>query len=191
MAQARQPAQRGMIYLDYQATTPPAPEVVASMRPWLEDKFGNPHSPHRMGREAAAAIEVAREQIVSALGATGGQLHFTASATEAANWALKGAAFRLPQASRRIVTLDTEHACVLDTVAWLEGQGFEVERLPVGEDGLVDLDDAERAIDERTGLVAAMLVNNEIGGLQPDSAITALARRRGALFFYDADHGFG
>src|SRR3954454_4934979 len=97
---------RGMIYLDYQATTPVAPEAAAAMRPWLEEKFANPHSPHKLGREAAATVEVAREQVLDALG-TGGQLHFTSGATEAANWALKGSG------ARRIVTLASEHACVL------------------------------------------------------------------------------
>ena len=84
------------IYLDYQATTPTAPEVAAAMRPWIEEKFANPHSPHRLGREAAAAIEVARERVTAALGEGKGRLHFTSGATEAANWALKGAAARLP-----------------------------------------------------------------------------------------------
>ena len=182
-----------MIYLDYQATTPLAPEVAAAMRPWLETHFGNPHSPHRLGREAAAAIEVAREHVSHALQArsTSGKLYFTSGATEAANWALKGAAARLPANKRRIVTLATEHACVLDTVEWLGAQGFDIDILPVRPDGLVDLDRAADRIDDRTGLVAAMLVNNEIGVIQPIAEISALARRRGALLFCDAVQGFG
>jgi cysteine desulfurase len=162
------------IYLDYQATTPTAPEVAAAMRPWLEERFGNPHSPHRLGREAAAAIEVARGHVLRALAtplpahreAPGvgvpsenalraetdppltppcvqggeGHLYFTSGATEAANWGLKGAAWRLPAGKRRIVMLATEHACVLDTVEWLGLQGFEFEILPVGADGIFDLD---------------------------------------------------
>lgn len=180
-----------MIYLDYQATTPLAPEVAAAMRPWLETQFGNPHSPHRLGREAAAAIEVAREQVLTALRSSGGRLYFTSGATEAANWALKGAAARLPEGRRRIVTLATEHACVLDTVEWLAGQGYEVDVLPVGPAGLVDLDLVASRVDGRTGLVAAMLVNNEIGVVQPVAEIADLARRQGALFFCDAVQGFG
>ena len=180
------------IYLDYQATTPLAPEVAAAMRPWLETNFGNPHSPHRLGREAAAAIEVARERVVMALGErVSGKLYFTSGATEAANWALKGAASRLPPERRRIVTVATEHACVLDTVEYLRGQDFEVDILPVRPDGLVDLELAAARIDDRTGLVAAMLVNNEIGVIQPIAEISALARRRRALFFCDAVQGFG
>jgi cysteine desulfurase len=181
------------IYLDYQATTPVAPEVAAAMRPWTEHRFGNPHSPHRLGREAAAAVEAAREQVLAALGAGAGEgrLLFTAGATEAANWALKGAASRLPQGRRRIVTVATEHACVLDTAEYLQVWGFEVERLPVGPEGLVDPEPAAAKVDDRTGLVAAMLVNNEIGVVQPIEAIAAMARKRGALFFCDAVQGFG
>ena len=180
------------IYLDYQATTPLAPEAAAAMRPWIETNFGNPHSPHRLGREAAAAIEVARERVTAALGGEApGRLFFTSGATEAANWALKGAAARLPEGKRRIVTLATEHACVLDSVEWLGGQGFETDILPVGADGLVDLDLVAERVDGRTGLVAAMLVNNEIGVIQPVQEIAALARAKGALFFCDAVQGFG
>lgn len=181
-----------MIYLDYQATTPLAPEVAAAMRPWLEDHFGNPHSPHRMGREAAAAIEVARGRVLDALHSRElGRLYFTSGATEAANWALKGAAARLPRNKRRIVTLATEHACVFDTVEWLGHQGFDVDLLPVRPDGLVDLDLAASHIDEQTGLVAIMLVNNEIGVVQPVAEIGRIVRERGALMVCDAVQGLG
>jgi cysteine desulfurase len=210
MAQALREAPRRVscIYLDYQATTPLAPEVAAAMRPWIETNFGNPHSPHRIGREAAAAIEVARGRVLEALATPlpareglgvgtseasyrAGKLYFTSGATEAANWALKGAAARLPQNRRRIVTLATEHACVLDTVEWLATQGFDVEILPVQPDGLVDLELVGEKVDESTGLVAVMLVNNEIGVVQPVERIAGIARARGALFFCDAVQGFG
>lgn len=178
-------------YLDYQATTPLAPEAAAAMRPWIETIFGNPHSPHKMGREAAAAVEVARERVDRALGGDGGKLYFTSGATEAANWALKGAASRLPKERRRIVTIATEHACVLDTVEYLGGRGFEIESLPVGADGLVDLNLVAGRVNDRTGLVAAMLVNNEIGVIQPVAELAAIARASGATFFCDAVQGFG
>lgn len=186
-------APRGVIYLDYQATTPLAPEAAAAMRPWLETHFANPHSSHRAGREAAAAIEAARAHVAAALGpeAAEGDLHFTSGATEAINWALKGAAARLRADRRRIVTLATEHAAVLDTVEWLARQGFDTEILPVGPDGLVDPDRVAAALSKPTGLVAAMLVNNEIGVTQPIAEIAALARHRGALFLCDAVQGLG
>lgn len=184
---------RETLYLDYQATTPLAPEAAAAMRPWLETGFANPHSSHRLGREAAAAIEVARDRVSAALGegAEEGKLYFTSGATEAINWALKGAAARLPADRRRIVTLATEHAAVLDTVEYLGGQGFDVELLPVRSDGLVEPAVAKAAAGKRTGLVAAMLVNNEIGVIQPVPTIARAARAAGALFFCDAVQGLG
>ncbi len=178
------------IYLDYQATTPLAPEARAAMEPWL-DGFGNPHSAHRLGREAKAAVEVAREQVEGLVGRPGGRLVFTAGATEATNLALKGAAWAAASERRRIVTLATEHACVLDTVAWLARQGFELSVLPVEADGLVDLDRLSAAVDDRTAIVAAMLVNNEIGVIQPVAEIARIAKAAGALFFCDAVQGFG
>jgi cysteine desulfurase len=168
-----------MIYLDYQATTPVAPEALAAMRPLLEEGFGNPHSPHRMGRAAKAAVELARDRIAAPFGA-GGKLHFTSGATEALNWAIKGVVEG--NARSRIVVTAIEHAAVLDTAAWLETRGHEVVRLAVDTDGIVDLDAARDAIDGRTALVAAMLVNNEMG---------AMARAAGAVMLCDAVQGYG
>lgn len=178
-----------MIYLDYQATTPVAPEAAAAMRPWIEEKFANPHSPSRWGREAAAAIEIARDQLLASLGRKGGRLAFTSGATEALNWAIKGSFERSDR--RRLVTIATEHAAVLDTAEWLEGHGIEVVRLPVASDGLVDLSEAEKAIDANCALVAAMLVNNEIGVIQPVEELAGLAHEAGALMLCDAVQGFG
>jgi cysteine desulfurase len=180
-----------MIYLDYQATTPVAPEAAAAMQPWIEEKFANPHSPSRWGAEAAAAIEVARGQVERAIGLSGGSVAFTGSATEALNWALKGSAERSDGTRHRIVTIATEHAAVLDTCGWLEGHGFEIVRLPVGKDGLVSLTDVAAAVDGRTLLVAAMLVNNEIGVIQPIAEIARLAHDHGALMLCDAVQALG
>ena len=178
-----------MIYLDYQATTPLAPEVAAAMRPWIEEKFANPHSPSTWGREADAAIEVARDRILTAVGLDEGRFIFTSGATEALNWAILGTMERTER--RKIVTIATEHAAVLDCVDALEEKGITVVRLPVGPDGLVDMEAAADAIDRRTALVAAMLVNNEIGVIQPVDALAELAHQVGALFLCDAVQGLG
>ena len=180
-----------MIYLDYQATTPVAPEVAAAMRPWIEEKFANPHSPSKWGREADAAFEVARREVERTVGLGGGSVAFTGSATEALNWALKGTMEKAPKGRNRIVTIATEHAAVLDTCEWLAGQGIDLTILPVGRDGLIDLDLLERELDDRVALVAAMLVNNEIGVMQCVGEISAMAHGVGARVLCDAVQGFG
>ena len=181
-----------MIYLDYQATTPVAPEVAEAMRPWAEDRFANPHSPSRWGREAAAAIEVARSQVERGIGLDGGSLAFTGSATEALNWALKGTIENTATTGRtRIVTVATEHAAVLDSCQWLAAQGADLTVLPVGADGLIDIALLERELDDRVAIVATMLVNNEIGVIQPVGEIARLAHVHGALMLCDAVQGLG
>jgi len=180
-----------MIYLDYQATTPVAPEVVKAMRPWAEEKFANPHSPSKWGHEAAAAVEVARRQVERTLGLEGGSVAFTASATEAINWALKGTMENAAPKRNRIITVATEHAAVLDTCEWLAGRGIDLTVLPVGSDGIVDLEDLDRELDERVAIVAVMLVNNEIGVIQPVTQIARLAHESGALMLCDAVQAFG
>ena len=180
-----------MIYLDYQATTPVAPEVAEAMKPWLSDKFANPHSPSRLGSEAAATVEIARKQVQGAIGLPGGSVAFTGSATEALNWALKGTVEQAPTSRNRVVTIATEHAAVIDTCEWLSGQGIEVSLLPVGHDGLVDLASVEASLDDRVAIVAAMVVNNEIGVVQPVGPIARLAHEVGALMLCDAVQGLG
>ena len=184
-----------MIYLDYQATTPVAPEVAKAMHPWIEEKFANPHSPSRWGHEAAAAIEVARKQVEKAIGLKGGSVAFTGSATEAINWALKGtvekAAAKGSSVRNRIITVATEHAAVLDTCEWLAGQGVDLTVLPVDHDGRLDLDLLARELDGRVLLVAVMMVNNEIGVTQPISEIADLTHKAGALMLCDAVQALG
>jgi len=180
-----------MIYLDYQATTPVAPEVAKAMQPWIEERFANPHSPSRWGSEAAAAIEIARKQVESALGLKGGSLAFTGSATEALNWALKGSVENAPKSRNRIVTVATEHAAVLDTCEWLAGRGVDLTILPVQPDGRLDLEILARELDDRVLLVAVMQVNNEIGVTQPISEIASMAHGAGALMLCDAVQAFG
>jgi cysteine desulfurase len=168
-----------VIYLDYQATTPLAPEARDAMLPWLlPEGSANPHSSHAPGRAAKAAIEVAREQ-VAALLPSGGQLYFTGGATEAANWALRGTG------ARRIAVTATEHAAVLDTALWMGANGTDVTVLPVSRTGIVDAGALPKGID----LIAVMLVNNEIGTIQPVDTVAALAPD--ALILCDAVQGYG
>ena len=173
-----------MISLDYQATTPLAPEAFQAMLPWLQNQHANPHSAHAPGRAAKAAVEVARETVAALLPA-GGSLSFTGGATEAINWAIKGAR------AGGIVTLATEHAATLDTADALARAGRAVTILPVKADGLVDLEAARAAILPGTALVAVMLVNNEIGVIQPIAELAAIAHEAGALFLCDAVQGYG
>jgi len=180
-----------VIYLDYQATTPVAPEVADAMRPWIEEKFANPHSPSTAGREAAAAIEVARDQVERAIGLDSGSLAFTGSATEALNWALKGTIEKAEEGRNRIITVATEHAAVLDSCEWLAGEGVDLTILPVGSDGLLDLADLERELDDRVAIVAAMLVNNEIGVVQSIAEVASLTHSCGALMLCDTVQGLG
>lgn len=172
-----------MTYLDYQATTPLAPEALAAMLPWLERQHANPHSAHAPGRAAKAAVEAARAEIAALL-PSGGTVSFTSGATEAINWAVRGT-------TGSIVTIATEHAAVLDSVAAEGARGRATTVLPVGDDGIVDLADARAAIFPGIGLVAAMLVNNEIGVVQPVGELAGLARDVGALLLCDAVQGYG
>ncbi|TCP68060.1 cysteine desulfurase family protein [Sphingomonas sp. PP-CE-1G-424] len=173
-----------MTYLDYQATTPLAPEALAAMLPWLVSQHANPHSPHREGRRAKAAVEVARDQIAALL-PPGGRVAFTSGATEALNWAIKGTA------PGDIVTIGTEHAAVLDSVAALESDKRVVTRLPVSANGIVKYDAAFDVAMPGVSLIAAMLVNNEIGVVQPIEDLSVLADFAGAPLLCDAVQGFG
>lgn len=176
-----------MIYLDYQATTPLAPEAREAMMRWLggpdSDTFGNPHSPHRMGRMAAAAVETARER-VAALLPEGGKLIFTSGATEAINKVLQGT-------PGNVITFATEHAAVLDCQRVVEAQGRRFTILPVTPDGRADLDALQAAITPETGLVAVMAINNEIGVRNPLAPVVACARQVGASVLVDAVQAYG
>lgn len=173
-----------MIYMDYQATTPLAPEAFEAMVPLLRDQFANPHSAHRLGRAAAAQVEAARDEIGRLLPA-GGRVLFTSGATEALNIAIQGAP------AGGIVTIATEHAAVLDTVEAMGRAERDVTILPVDADGIVDMEAASRAIVPGVSLVVAMLVNNEIGVIQPVATLAEMAHRVGALFLCDAVQGYG
>ncbi|WP_419813827.1 cysteine desulfurase family protein [Glacieibacterium sp.] len=179
------------IYLDYGATTPLDPAVAAAMQPWQVEHFGNPASPHRWGYEAAAAVDAARARIAALLESPTETIAFTGGATESVNWALKGVLTAPGQTRRRIITLATEHSCVLETARYLESVGAELTVLPVQPDGLLDLADLDAALGPDVALVSAMLVNNEIGVVQPIAAIAERAHGVGALMHCDAAQGFG
>ena len=184
------------IYLDNHATTPPDPRVLAAMRPWWEGNIANPASiEHVMGRAAEAAVEAARAEIAALIGAEAREVVLTSGATESNNLAIKGAArFAASQGSdrRRIVTLATEHKCVLESVRDLAAEGFEPVVLPVGRDGLLDPETLRAALAERpTLLVSVMAANNEIGVVQDLAGLSALAHAAGALFHTDAAQAAG
>lgn len=179
-----------MTYLDYQATTPLAPEVAAAMVDAM-DRFGNPSSTHRYGRQAASDVELARDRVHRTLGIQSGRIVFTSGATEALNLAIIGAARSAPPTRRRIVTIATEHAAVIDTVLSLRREGFEPVVLPVDATGLVDLDIASAAIDARAALLVVMHVNNEIGVVQPFAALSEIALDAGVPVLCDAAQSFG
>ncbi|MDE0812134.1 MAG: aminotransferase class V-fold PLP-dependent enzyme [Alphaproteobacteria bacterium] len=180
------------IYLDYQATTPLDPRALAAMRPFLEDRFGNPHSDHHgYGHDAATAVESSREEIASLIAADPREVIFTSGATESNNLAIKGAARFVENRRRHMVTVATEHKCVLESVKSLETEGFSNTILPVGSNGLIDLDALDAAISDDTALVSVMGVNNEIGVIQPLHDIGQLCRARGVLFHTDCAQAVG
>jgi cysteine desulfurase len=184
------------VYLDNHATTPVDPRVLAAMRPWWEENFANPGSvEHVMGREAETAVEAARAEVAELIGAEATEIILTSGATESNNLAIKGAvrfaAARGPE-RRRVITLATEHKCVLESVKDLAAEGFEPLLLPVGPDGLLDLDLLRDKLAEApTLLVSVMAVNNEIGVIQDLASIGALAKEAGALFHTDAAQAAG
>jgi len=184
------------IYLDNHATTPVDPRVLVAMRPWWEANFANPGSvEHQMGRAAEAAVEEARGHVAALIGAEASEVIFTSGATESNNLAIKGTArFAAAQGTerRQVITLATEHKCVLESVRDLEAEGFAPVILPVRPDGLLDLDLLEATLASApTLLVSVMAVNNEIGVVQDLAAIGEIAKRHGALFHTDAAQAAG
>lgn len=181
------------IYLDYQATTPCAPEVVEKMLPFFTEHFGNPHSRnHVFGWETEEAIENARHEIAEVIGAPDKDIIFTSGATESSNLALKGVVdFYRSDNKNHVITLMTEHKCVLDTCRHLEQEGIKVTYLPVQKNGLVDLELLKQTITEQTILVSIMAVNSEIGVIQPLKEIGKICRERHVFFHTDAAQAFG
>ena len=181
-----------VIYLDYNATTPLAPEVFEVMRPYMERHFGNPSSIHAAGREARAAIDDARDRLAGMLGAKSHEVIFTGGGTESDNLAVIGLARSFADKGRHVVTCATEHHAVLHSFEYLEKkEGFHVTRLPVDGRGQIDLDQLADALTPETTLVSIMSANNETGTLQPLPQIGAICRERGVVFHSDAIQSFG
>lgn len=180
------------IYLDYQATTPLDPRVFEVMKPYFLEKFGNPHSrSHQYGWEAEDGIEQAREQVAALINADPKEIIFTSGATESNNMAIKGLAGFYGDKKKHIITVATEHKCVIDACRHLEQEGFSVTYLPVEKNGLIDLDLLKKEIREDTLLVSVMAINNEIGVIQPLAEIGKITRERGIFFHSDLAQAFG
>jgi len=179
------------IYLDYNATTPIAPEVAAAMRPYLEEHFGNPSSSHHYGVQTKKAVERARRQIAAMLGCGPEEVVLTSGGSEANNFAILGAAYANRDRGNHIITSAVEHPAVLQVCDYLQKDGFVITRLPVDEYGLVDIDDMERAITPQTILITIMHANNEVGTVQPIAEMARIAKARGIIIHTDAAQSVG
>lgn len=180
------------IFMDNHSTTPMDPRVLEAMLPYFIEKFGNAASRnHAFGWEAEKAVDQAREQIAHLIHCDPKEIIFTSGATESDNLALKGVAEMYREKGNHIITVVTEHKAVLDSCKRLEKMGYEVTYLPVKTDGMVDLDALKAAITEKTILISIMMVNNEIGVIQPVAEIGKIAKERGVIFHCDATQGVG
>jgi cysteine desulfurase len=195
ITQSNEPLPPGVklpIYMDNHATTPLDPRVLEAMMPYLTGTFGNAASRnHSFGWEAEQGVDKAREQIAKLIGCTSKEIIFTSGATESNNLAIKGVAEMYRERGNHIITQMTEHKAVLDTCKRLEKSGFRITYLPVQADGLVDIEDLKRAMDDQTILVSIMYANNEIGVIQPIREIGKFCHEKGVLFHTDAVQAVG
>lgn len=173
------------VYADHAATTPCDKRVVDAMLPYFTNEFGNADSQHFFGRDTAKAVADSRETIAKIIGCQPNELYFTASGTEADNWALKGVALARKNRGNHIIISAIEHHAILNSAEWLEKQGFVVTKLPVDSTGYVNPDELEKVIDDNTTLVSVMYVNNEVGTVEPIKQLAEIAHRHGALFHSD------
>ena len=180
-----------MIYLDHNATTPIAPEVAEAMRPYWEEKYGNPSSGYTLGRLAKEALEDARGRVANLLGCRSEEIVFTSGGTESNNMVIKGVAHSLAEKGRHIITTAIEHPAITNPCLFLLYQGYDVTFLPVDSTGLVEPSAVRKAIRPTTVLISVMHANNETGTIQPISEIGALAKEAGVLFHTDAAQSVG
>jgi len=179
------------IYLDNNATTPIRPEVLEAMLPFFKDQFGNPSSVHWAGRAVSGEVEKAREQVAGLINCSPAEIVFTSCGSEGDNMALIGTADALREKGNHIITTTVEHPAVLETCKFLEKRGFEVTYLPVDLDGMIDMEELEKAITDRTIMISIMWGNNETGTLFPIEEIGAIARKRKIRFHTDAVQAVG
>jgi cysteine desulfurase len=180
------------VYLDNNATTPVDPRVLQEMLPYFSDKFGNAASrTHSYGWEAEEAVDIAREQVATLIGAHPHEIVFTSGATEAINLAIKGVFDNINQQEKHIITVCTEHKAVLDTCKHIERLGGTVTYLPVNSNGLISLEDLENAVTDHTVLISVMYANNETGVIQPIREIATIAKKHNILFLSDATQAVG
>jgi len=180
-----------MIYMDHSATSPVDPEVFEAMKPYFQEEFGNASTLYKLGRDGKRAMENARAQVASIIGAEPKDVIFTSGGTESDNIAIKGIAYKLKNKGRHIITSNIEHPAVHETCNYLEKNGFEVTYVPVGTDGLLKASDVEDAIRDDTILITVMHANNEIGTIQPIAEIGKIAHEKGVLFHTDAVQSVG
>ena len=179
------------VYLDYNATTPIAPEVAAAMRPWLEQYFGNPSSVHAYGVKAKMAVENARKQVAGLINCDPSEIIFTSGGTESNNYAIKGIALANKHKGNHIITSAVEHPAVFEVCRYLEKQGFEVTTIPVDAYGVIKTDLLIKAVKPETILITVMHANNEVGTVQPIEEIGAFAKENGIFFHSDAAQSLG
>ena len=180
-----------MIYMDHSATSPVDPEVFEAMKPYFQEEFGNASTLYKLGRDGKRAMENARAQVASIIGAEPKDVIFTSGGTESDNIAIKGIAYKLKNKGRHIITSNIEHPAVHETCKYLEKNGFKVTYVPVGTDGLLKASDVEDAIRDDTILITVMHANNEIGTIQPITEIGKIAHEKGILFHTDAVQSVG
>ena len=180
------------VYADNAATTPVSKNVVDAVLPYMTEFFGNPSSLYQVGQKASRAVDKARQQVADALGAEKDEIFFTSGGSEADNWAIRGAAaLGAKKGKKHLITTKIEHHAVLHTMAVLEKEGFTVTYLDVYDNGIVRLEDVEKAITDETCLVTIMYANNEIGTIQPIAEIGKLCKEKGVLFHTDAVQAVG